>query len=187
MRRISVLAPVLGRAWGQESRRLLWGEAVTVWTAVVWPFVLSAARKTYRCDLCNETRTLHMRMRDGTLKASLEGPQMSSLTKLVFVASLGCPRHVTCPGGAVVRWLWCRFQFPGLSPSPGLASRSQSGGKQPCFLTSDGYPVLFTEASSQTVGYTWREDNHKVVFTIQQIFWGCRSFILDLLYSLGGL
>lgn len=40
-----------------------------------------------------------MRMRDGTLKASLEGPQMSSLTKLVFVASVGCPRHATCPGG----------------------------------------------------------------------------------------
>lgn len=52
-----------------------------------------------------------MRTRDGTLKAGLEGPQMSSLTQLVFVPSVGCP-------GAVVRGLPCRFQFPGLSPSP---------------------------------------------------------------------
>lgn len=32
-----------------------------------------------------------MRTRDGTLKAGLEGPQMSSLTQLVFVPSVGCP------------------------------------------------------------------------------------------------
>lgn len=40
-----------------------------------------------------------MRTRDGTLKAGLEGPQMSSLTQLVFVPSVGCPGRVTSPVG----------------------------------------------------------------------------------------
>lgn len=33
-------------------------------------------------------------MLDGKLKASLEGPKMSLLTKLVFVMQLECPEYV---------------------------------------------------------------------------------------------
>lgn len=58
-----------------------------MWGGVVWSFVSPAqllGRLTC-CDLYNQIRTLKIRMLDGKLKASLEGPKMSLLTKLVFV------------------------------------------------------------------------------------------------------
>lgn len=128
-RSISIINSGLGKIWGWSVASLLkegWGP----W--MMEPDLLCSPARLLGwvtfSDLYNTVRTLSIFVLDGRHK-SLEGPKMSLLTKLAFVAWVQCPHYALFLVGSC-RQMNCIDFGDTENPSPRLACRSQCCGRR---------------------------------------------------------
>lgn len=128
-RSISITNSDLGKIWGRSVASLLkegWGP----W--MVKPDLLCSPARLLGwvtfSGLYNTARPLSIFVFDGRHK-SLEGPKMSLLTKLVFVARFQCPHYTQFLVGSCRQITYIEFGYTE-NPSPRLACRSQCRGRR---------------------------------------------------------